>query len=63
MKNLTFISMWLFIFSVQIIMGQIPQTINYQGILTDTGGDVVTDGILSKEIKLSGEKVKLGVKK
>ncbi len=43
MKNLTFFCVLLFVFTVQIVRGDIPRTLSYQGILTDNNGEVVSD--------------------
>lgn len=36
--------MFVLILSGQFVWGQIPQTISYQGALTDTSGNAVPDG-------------------
>jgi hypothetical protein len=43
MKRILFLSALLIVLSVQVSWGQIPQTISYQGVLTDTSGKAVPD--------------------
>ncbi len=52
MKNLTFFSVLLFVFTVQNIWGDIPRTLNYQGILTDNNREVVPDNNYELTFKL-----------
>ncbi len=42
----------LLMLAAQIAWGQIPRTISYQGVLTDAGGTVVTDGNYNLTFKL-----------
>lgn len=39
------------VLAAQIAWGQIPQTISYQGVLTDAAGKIVTDGNYSITFK------------
>ena len=41
-----------FICSIQIVRGQVPQTLSYQGVLTDASGAIVPDGKYTLTFKL-----------
>ena len=49
MKRLTFLVL---VFVVQFALAQIPQTLNYQGVLTDLSGKAVTDSTYTIVFKL-----------
>ncbi|MBN2089982.1 tail fiber domain-containing protein [candidate division KSB1 bacterium] len=52
-KKLSILLLWLVLtISISTIWGQIPQTISYQGVLTDVNGKPVTDGIYNMTFKL-----------
>jgi hypothetical protein len=51
MRTLLLYGMLLFFISTGL-QGQIPQTITYQGVLTDDGGNVVTDGSYTMSFRL-----------
>ncbi len=51
-KQSIFLLMLLIALSVSIIWGQIPQTISYQGVLTDVKGKPVADGTYNLTFKL-----------
>ncbi len=44
MKALKIFTVLFYILGIQLIFSQVPSTISYQGILTDAGGTVVSDG-------------------
>ena len=44
MKRKLLLGMLVFLVAANFAWGQIPQTISYQGVLTDAGGAVVPDG-------------------
>jgi hypothetical protein len=52
MKRILFLSALLFVLAVQVSLEQIPQTISYQGVLTDANGKAVPDGDYSLTFKL-----------
>ncbi|MCJ7812004.1 hypothetical protein MUP95_01625, partial [bacterium] len=52
MKHPIFFSALLLMLAVQIVWGQIPQKMSYQGVLTDADGSVVPDGSYSLTFKL-----------
>lgn len=52
MKRLPFIVIACLLFLGQTALGQIPQTMSYQGVLTDAGGAPVPDGNYSLTFKL-----------
>jgi hypothetical protein len=52
MKRILFLSALFFILAVQISWEQIPQTISYQGVLTDANGKNVPDGDYNLTFKL-----------
>lgn len=51
-KQIFFLSALLLILTMQNSLGQIPQTISYQGVLTDANGKAVPDGNYSLTFKL-----------
>ena len=52
MKHFTYLFLF-FIFAIaQFISAQIPQTISYQGVLTDDKGNIVPDGNVSLTFRL-----------
>jgi hypothetical protein len=52
MKYTRFLSAILFVLGIQAAWGQIPQTISYQGVLTDASGTAVPDGDYNLTFKL-----------
>lgn len=52
MKQTRFFAAILLVLGVQAVWGQIPQTISYQGVLTDADGGVVLDGNYTLTFKL-----------
>ncbi|HIE27027.1 TPA: hypothetical protein EYP66_07045 [Candidatus Poribacteria bacterium] len=52
MKRVLLLSALFFILAVQVSWGQIPETISYQGVLTDTDGIAVSDGDYNLTFKL-----------
>jgi hypothetical protein len=52
MKYTHFLSAILFVLGMEVAWGQIPQTISYQGILTDASGTAVPDGNYELTFKL-----------
>ncbi|MCH7674883.1 hypothetical protein IH879_08020 [candidate division KSB1 bacterium] len=54
MKRTLFLSVLsvVFICSIQTVRGQIPQTLSYQGVLTDANGAIVPDGKYTLTFKL-----------
>lgn len=52
MKRMILFSCLFFLVFSQVLLGQIPQTISYQGILTDANGTAVPDGNYSVTFKL-----------
>lgn len=53
MKRTLFPSMLVFLIAANFVWGQmIPQTISYQGVLTDAGGTVVQDGLFKLTFKI-----------
>ena len=52
MKPLSFLSVLLLLLAAQVVWGQIPQTMSYQGVLTDAAGDPVQDGDYNLTFKL-----------
>ena len=52
MKRTFFLSTLFFVLAVQFSWAPIPQTISYQGVLTDTSGKAVPDGVYNLTFKL-----------
>ncbi len=52
MQRLSFIALLCLLFIGQAVLGQIPKTMSYQGVLTDAGGAPVSDGDYSLTFKL-----------
>ena len=54
MKRTLFLSVLfvVLICSIQTVRGQIPQTLSYQGVLTDANGAIVPDGKYTVRFKL-----------
>ena len=52
MQRIFLIIALFFILATQVVWGQIPQTISYQGVLTDASGIVVPDGSYGLTFKL-----------
>jgi len=55
MKRTFFLSILFFVLAVQFSWAPIPQTISYQGVLTDTSGKAVPDGVYNLTFKLYNE--------
>lgn len=49
---LTLSVMFVLFFSGQVVWGQVPQTMSYQGVLTDAKGTLVSDGVYRITFKL-----------
>jgi hypothetical protein len=52
MKRVLILSAFSFVLGMQAVWGQIPQTISYQGVLTDASGEAVPDGSYNLSFKL-----------
>ena len=52
MKRILLLSVVFLMLAAQVVWGQIPQTISYQGVLTDASGNIVPDGDYSLTFKL-----------
>ena len=52
MKRLSLISVLLFVLATQVALGQIPQKMSYQGVLTDGNNNAVADGTYNLTFKL-----------
>ena len=52
MKTKLFLGVLFLILIFQVSMAQVPETINYQGVLKDAEGETVADGTYSLTFKL-----------
>ena len=52
MKTKIIFSTFLLFSAMHLLWGQVPHTMNYQGILTDNSGTIVTDGSYNLTFKL-----------
>ena len=52
MKQIFFLCVLFFVSAVHVAWGQIPPTLSYQGVLTDTDGAAVADGAYSLTFNL-----------